>query len=224
MNLRSFSEIEAMAAQSVGGLQQLEQQMLKPLSASKIKKIPSEKWLSELTRSVFQAGFNWQVVDNKWPGFEAVFGGFNLHFCAYMSDEKLEECMGDARIIRNLMKVKTIRHNATFLLELENEFGTVGEYFSTWKYQHFCENIAYLAQQGQRLGGKTSQLAMRRLGVDSLILTNDVIAALMRERVIDKVPSSKKGQKAVQEAINIWVEDSGRSMNEISKILAFSVG
>jgi hypothetical protein len=51
-----------------------------------------------------------------------------------------------------------------------------------------------------------------------------VLTALAREGVTDKSPSSAKSWKALQAAIDQWTVQSSRSLNEISQILAFSVG
>ena len=43
------------------------------------------------------------------------------------------------------------------------------------------------------------------------------------EGVIDKQPSSKTAMKSVQSAFNTWMNQSGRSLTEISRVLAMSV-
>jgi hypothetical protein len=62
------------------------------------------------------------------------------------------------------------------------------------------------------------------MGVDTLVFSNDMVQALVREGVVQKTPSSKKDWDALQAAIATWQEQSDRSLNEISQILAFSVG
>ena len=69
-------------------------------------------------------------------------------------------------------------------------------------------------------------------GVDVLPLASLVksqVRALARELdvpapVIDKAPSSKKALASVQAAFNTWRADSGRSLAEISRTLACTVG
>jgi hypothetical protein len=61
------------------------------------------------------------------------------------------------------------------------------------------------------------------MGVDSLIFSQDVVARLVAENVIDKTPSSKRALKQVQDAVNEWRTESGRSLTEISRVLAMSV-
>ena len=59
---------------------------------------------------------------------------------------------------------------------------------------------------------------------DRSVLSNDVVARLVAEGVIDKAPTSKGAMNKVQEAFNIWREQSGRSLTEISRVLAMSIG
>ncbi|MEM9715321.1 MAG: hypothetical protein AAF826_02270 [Pseudomonadota bacterium] len=61
------------------------------------------------------------------------------------------------------------------------------------------------------------------MGRDSFILSRDVIARLIAEGVIDKAPTSKKTMSAVQTAFNTWRDQSGRSLTEISRVLAMSL-
>ena len=56
------------------------------------------------------------------------------------------------------------------------------------------------------------------------MLSADVVTALIRQKVIDKAPSSKKALAAVQDAFNAWRAESGRSLAEISRTLACTVG
>ena len=62
------------------------------------------------------------------------------------------------------------------------------------------------------------------MGRDSFILSRDVGAALVREGVVDKPPSSKRDMAAVQAAFNAWMAESGRGLTQISRTLAMSVG
>ena len=61
------------------------------------------------------------------------------------------------------------------------------------------------------------------MGKDGFILSRDVVAALIREGVIDKPPSSKKAMAAVQAAFNHWADESGHSLTAISQTLARSI-
>lgn len=64
---------------------------------------------------------------------------------------------------------------------------------------------------------------MRFMGKESFVLSKDVVARLIVEGVIDKAPTSKKAMKDVQAAFNTWKAQSGRTLTEISRVLAQSI-
>jgi len=65
---------------------------------------------------------------------------------------------------------------------------------------------------------------LRFNGWDAFILSPDVIKALVREKVVSKVPTSKGDMKAVQDAFNAWTKESGFAQRDVSRILSYSVG
>ena len=50
-----------------------------------------------------------------------------------------------------------------------------------------------------------------------------MVDRLIAEGVIDKQPTSKKALADIQSAFNVWMEQSGRSLTEISRTLAMSL-
>ncbi|WIY26126.1 DNA-3-methyladenine glycosylase I [Parasedimentitalea psychrophila] len=217
--MRTFDEIYAISADRHGGAAALEAKLVKP--APDITALPEDRWLSTLTKCVFQAGFNWKVVEAKWDGFETAFDGFDVGRCAFMDDEKFDALLGDKSIVRNGAKIATVRDNAAFLLELRDE-GGVGQVLGGWPSDDYNELLEMLKKRGSRLGAMTGQYAMRFAGRDAFILSRDVTARLIAEGVIDKTATSKTAMRAVQRAFNTWMDQSGRGLNEISRVLAFS--
>lgn len=220
--MRSFQEIFDIAADRHGGSKTLAAKLSKPKSEAELAAMPEDRWLSVITKCVFQAGFNWKVIESKWDGFEKAFDGFDVGRCAFMDDEKFDSLLQDTRIVRNGTKIATVRDNAAFLLELREE-GGAGPVLSGWPSNDYISLLAMLGKRGSRLGAATAQFAMRFAGRDSFILSQDVTARLIAEGVIDKPATSKKAMSAVQEAFNIWMDQSGRSLTEISRVLAMSV-
>jgi len=221
--MRSMTEITQIAARRKGGGAALEHLLSRPLSAQKIRKISDDRWLSAITKCVFQAGFNWQMIENKWERFEDVFEGFDLYRWMMMSDDDLDRLLKTDGIVRNAAKICSVRKNATFLNEIAEVHGSVGNYFATWKPSGFCSNFRELQKNGARLGGRTGQIFLQRTGVDAMVLAPDVIKALQREDIIDRMPGSNRDWIALQAAIDTWRNQSERSLTEISQILAFSV-
>jgi 3-methyladenine DNA glycosylase Tag len=221
--MRHFDEIHAIALNRKGGEKALAKLLHKPKSATALRRIPDDRWLSGMTKNVFRAGFVWRVVEHKWGDFERVFGNFDVHGTAYLSDEAIEVLLEDASIIRHHKKLLAARENATFLLEVAAEHGSAANYFAAYPRENFVDLLEDLKKRASRMGGTSAQYFLREMGKDSFILSRDVVAALTREKIIDKSADSKRDRRAVQNAFNTWCEQSGRSLTEISRILAMSI-
>lgn len=220
--MRTFDEIHQIAAERQGGAAALEAKLSRPAGMAELEAIPEDRWLSRMTRSVFQAGFNWQVIEAKWDGFESAFHGFDVDRNAMMSDEDLDRLMADKGIVRNGPKILTVRDNALFIRDLRGE-GGISRVIARWPAEDYIGLLEMLKTRGARLGGATGQYMLRFMGKESFILSRDVVARLVAEGVLDKAPASKGAMRAVQEAFNAWRADSGRSLTEISRVLAMSV-
>jgi 3-methyladenine DNA glycosylase Tag len=222
-NLRPFDEILALAAARKGGPEAFAATLPQPKTAAELAAIPDDRWLAGMTRAIFQAGFSWTVIENKWPGFEAAFWGFDVGRCAMMSDADLDALLKDTRIVRNGAKIRTVAENAAFLQSLAAEHGSAAKAFAAWPAENFIGLLTLLKKRASHLGGTSAQYFLRQMGVDSFVLSRDVVRALIREGVVEKAPSAQRDLAKVQAAFNRWHADSGRPLGAISRTLACSV-
>lgn len=222
--MRSFAELFDLAAERHGGAEALEAQLRRPKSDVELTTVGDDRWLAGMTRAVFNSGFNWKVVENKWDGFEAAFEGFDIHRNAMLSDDDLDRLTRDTRIIRHGAKIRSVRENAGFLVELAAERGDGPHPFVAWPAADFVGLLELLARRGSRLGGNTGQYFLRSMGRDGFILSRDGVMRLIEEEVIERPPTSKSAMRAVQGAYNELMGQSGRSMTEISRVLSLSYG
>ena len=222
----SYQDIYDMAAGRKGGAEALEAliEPHKPKSRADLAAIPDDRWLSMMTRFIFIAGFQWRVIEAKWPGFEEAFWGFDPNRCAMISDEDMDALLKDTRIIRNGAKIASVPVNARFLLDLSREHGSAGRFFAEWPDADFVGLLEVLKSRASRLGGESAMRFLRWMGKPSFITSRDVTAALIRAGVVDKSPSSKRDLQKVQAAFNAWAEESGRDLTTISRTLALSIG
>ncbi len=165
-----FAKLYERAAKRKGGAAALDKLIGKPKSRAALAKIPDDRWLSEMAKSVFRAGFNWTVVENKWPDIEAAFEGFDPVVVAGWSDEALEALLKDPRVIRQWRKLKAIRHNAHYVVELADEHGSAGRYFADYPASEYIGLLDDLKKRGSYLGGTSAQYFLRMMGKDSFIL------------------------------------------------------
>lgn len=223
--MRAFAEIYALAAERKGGEAALEALITRPGDPAALRALGDDRWLSAFSKRVFQAGFNWSVIEKKWPDFEIAFEGFQPGRWAMASDEDLDRLLQDRRIVRHATKIRSVFENAVFLTDLAKEEGRpAGQVFADWPDEDFVGLLDLLKRRGSRLGGGTAQYTLRFLGKPAFVLSRDVTAALIREGVIEKPATSKAALAKVQAAFNAWSDESGRSLSEISQVLARSTG
>ena len=222
--MRSFEELMDLAVGFRGSREAVEGELPDVKTAAEIEKIGDDRILSLMARGVFQAGFSWKVIAKKWPGFEEAFEGFVPVRWKFMSDDDLDSLLKDTRIVRHGQKILSVRDNAIMLCDLDDEYGSAATCFANWPQDDLIGLLEMMKKRGGRLGGGTGQYFLRQLGKDSWVMSRDVVAALVREGVVDKAPTGKGAQRAVQAAFSECAAESGRPFAHISRLLAMSVG
>jgi 3-methyladenine DNA glycosylase Tag len=224
--MRDFEEIYALAAERKGGAEALEALVAEHRSktVAELSAVSDDRWLAQMTKCVFQAGFNWKVIDNKWPGFEIAFHAFDPPLNAAMSEEEFDAHLKDTRIVRNAQKILSVRANAQFLVDLAAEHGSAARFFAQWPDDDFVGLLEVMKKRAARLSGETAARFFRFMGRSSFIPSRDVTAALIEAGVIAKPPTSKKDWQALQDAFNAWGAQSGRNLTSMSRVLAMSTG
>lgn len=225
MSLEKFDNIYHRAAERKGGQSNLEHLLSEPLSEQQLGLISDDRILAEFTKKIFQSGFVWRVVEQKWPAFEASFFNFDIDKILMMPPDMLDRKAADPAIIRNARKVKTIYDNALMIKDLQTSSGdSFGRFIAAWPTDDIVSLWLYLKQHGQRLGGNTGPYALRSLGKDTFLLTRDVETYLRQNKLIDGGLMSKRSLTQIQSYFNQWQAESGRSLQTISQLISFGVG
>lgn len=222
--LESFETIYQRAAERKGGEKSLESLLSKPLTKNQLLKLTDAHILSEMTKKVFQSGFVWRVVQNKWPDFEELFFQFNIEKLLMMPPDMVERKASDKRIIRNLTKVKSIQNNALMINEITKAHGSFTSWLAHWPSNNVVGLWDELKKRGDRLGGNTGPYALRAIGKDTFLLTRDVEAYFRNHKIIDGGLRTKKSLNTIQQSFNQWQLESNRTMQEISMLVSFGVG
>ncbi|WP_054302758.1 DNA-3-methyladenine glycosylase I [Gemmobacter sp. LW-1] len=222
--MRSFDEILTIAAARKGSAEAVLAGATPVKPAAELAAIPGDRWLATMARGIFQAGISWTVVDAKWPGIEAAFSGFDVGRVSMMDDAWFDALLADTRVIRSGPKIAAIRDNAAFIRRVDEAEGGFARRIADWPVEDYVGLLDWLTKNGSRLGGNTGAYLLRWMGKESFILSQDVVARLVAEGVVDTAPKSKKSMLPVQAAFNQWRAESGRSFNEIGRVLAQSIG
>ncbi|AZI33399.1 DNA-3-methyladenine glycosylase I [Kaistella carnis] len=80
----------------------------------------------------FQAGLSWYTILKKRENFKRAFDEFNYDIIATYSEDKVEDLMNNAGIIRNRLKILATINNAQRFQEVQKEFGSFSKYI--WSF------------------------------------------------------------------------------------------
>ncbi|WP_274628977.1 DNA-3-methyladenine glycosylase I [Arvimicrobium flavum] len=221
----AFSKIRARAADRKGGEAVLATLLGKGPDNAAVARLDDDRILSLMAERVFSAGFVWSVIEQKWPGFEEAFLGFEPKRLIFQPDDFWHDLASDKRIVRNPQKIRSVRENAAFVERVSKEHGGFGQFLAKWPADDQVGLMDYLGKNGSRLGGNTGQYFLRWVGWDAFIISADMSAAL-RDAGLDiaESPTSKKDLVKIQQQINAWAEETKLPRMHISRVLSMSIG
>ncbi len=219
-----FATIVDRAAKRHGGAAALEAALPKPKSAAALKRVADDRYLSQMSLRVFQAGLKHSMVEAKWPAFEEAFFGFEPKRVRAMRDETVETFMKDARLIRHLGKLRATRDNAAAMCELSAAHGGFGAYLASFSPGQTIDLWEALINRFKQLGGASGPYFLRSVAKDTFLPTVDVAKALTTYAGHEGGFSGKAARRKAQDIICAYAEESGRPLCQVSRILALSIG
>ncbi len=221
----AFKTIYQRACERHGGEKALARLMPEVRTARALARSKDDRWLAEMTRCIFQAGFVWRVVNQKWDDFEDVFFGFPPERILLLSPEQIDHIAQNPRIIRNRQKVLCVQQNARYIRDVAKAHGGFGKFVSQWPGDDLIGLFGHMKKHGARLGGMTGQRVLRNMGRDTFVVTGDVVKCLQRAGLdITDNPGTQRELRLIQETFNIWHAESGLPYCNLSRIAACSVG
>jgi DNA-3-methyladenine glycosylase I len=112
------------------------------LSSDLYKKYHDEEWgvpvyddqklFEFLILETFQAGLSWITILKKRENFQLAFDDFDYKKVAQYPEEKIQELLQDAGIIRNQLKIRAAVSNAVAFMKVQEEFGSFSKYI--WEF------------------------------------------------------------------------------------------
>jgi 3-methyladenine DNA glycosylase Tag len=107
-------------------------------------------YLEVMTKTAFQSGISWQVIEAKWEGFREAFHGFDPEWVASLDLPDIDRLVADTRIVRNRKKIEATVHNAQTMLDLGREHGGFRKYLRS--HGSFEETVADMRKRFKFLG------------------------------------------------------------------------
>ena len=90
------------------------------------------EYFARMSRALFSAGLNWDMMEKKWPNFSKAFADFSPEKVSKMTEKDVKSLMGDAGIVRNEKKIRATIHNAKEFVSLKKEFGSFKGYVASF--------------------------------------------------------------------------------------------
>lgn len=85
-------------------------------------------YLEQMAKTVFRSGFNWHVIEKKWPDFQKAFVGFSINTVARFNENIIDRLMKDKGIVRNYRKIVATIDNARKMEEVVEKHGSFRKY------------------------------------------------------------------------------------------------
>lgn len=118
-----------------------------------------------------QAGLSWETILKRREGYRKAFHEFDPKKCAKLTDDYLTEQLQNPEIIRNRLKVFSVRKNAKAFLNIQKEFGSFDQYVWAFVnhqtiYNHWerFEDLPALTDESTKLSKDLQKRGMTFVG------------------------------------------------------------
>lgn len=121
-------------------------------------------YFEEMTRTIFQAGLNWEVIRNKWSNFQKAFVGFSSEKVAAFDEKDAKKLTRDEGIVRNNMKIRSTIYNAQEFVKIKKEHGSFPRYVKSFDGENE-RLLSDLRTRFRHLGDSSSRIFLLSVGV-----------------------------------------------------------
>lgn len=219
--MQSFDYFYEAATKVLGSEKALVERLPEVISSKKINTRLDSEYLSLMCRRVFRSGLQHKMVDAKWPAFEKAYFGFDPQKIILLSDEHLDKRMQTDGVIKHWGKTKAIRVNAQLVITKSIQADGFGRWLSAWPSEQIVDLWQILKKEGAHLGGHSGSRFLRMAGVDTFLLSQDVVDVLLAHKLVDREPKTKAELMQVQEIFNRWSAQSGKPLAHVSRVVSF---
>ncbi|MFV8268684.1 DNA-3-methyladenine glycosylase I [Flavobacterium sp. GT2N3] len=91
-----------------------------------------QKLFEFLILETFQAGLSWITILKKRENFQLAFDNFDYKKVALYTEDKIQELLLNAGIIRNQLKIRAAVSNAIAFMKVQEELGSFSNYI--WQF------------------------------------------------------------------------------------------
>jgi 3-methyladenine DNA glycosylase Tag len=124
-------------------------------------------YFENMSRVIFQAGLNWQVVDKKWSAIRDAFCGFDIKKVVCLTDKDVADMLKDPAVIRHRGKIQAVIQNARNFQAVEKVYGSFPKYLDSLdKSDNYSAVIKDLISKFKWLGKSSAETFLYTVGED----------------------------------------------------------
>jgi len=123
-----------------------------------------DDYLESMSKSVFQSGMSWKVVESKWPSTREAFHNFDIETVANFHEKNLDDLTNDTLVIRHYRKLSAVVSNAKKILELDKEYGSFQKYLRS--HGDFDDTIKGIRKDFKYMGPSGIYIFLYVIGED----------------------------------------------------------
>ena len=220
----AFKAIRARAAKRKGGEAVLASLLPKVPSQKALAKVTDDRVLSEMAPAHLLGRLRVERHREEMAGLRGGLPRLRSAEARLPAGRVLGGPAQRQAIVRNPQKIKAVRENAAFVLDIARQHGSFGKFLGEWPADDQVGLLELLAKRGARLGGNTGQYFLRFIGKDVYIASADMIACLRDAGLDISGATSKKDQRKIQDQLNAWAKEIGLPYTHLSRICAMSIG
>ena len=121
-------------------------------------------YFEQMSKAVFRSGFNWDVIEKKWPDFQKAFKAFSVEKVTQFDERDIDRLMQDPGIVRNYRKVIATYENARVFSDIGKSHGSFRKYLKAITADGEEALCRILIKRFSFLGGSTTLFFLRAVG------------------------------------------------------------
>lgn len=122
-----------------------------------------DEYFEILSLMIFQAGFNWKLVREKWKDLKRIFKNFKIRNVAGLTSKQQQELLKNPKMIKNERKIQAIVANAIFL-EIIKKFGSFENYLKKLRTLKEKEKIKEIKNRFVGIGDYSAEFFLHSVG------------------------------------------------------------
>lgn len=123
-----------------------------------------DEYFEILSLMIFQAGFNWKLVRERWKELKKILKGFKMADVARFTNKNKQTLLKNPKMIKNERKIEAIVTNAKIFLEITKKSGSFENYLKNLRTLREKERIKEIKNCFVGIGDYSAEFFLHSVG------------------------------------------------------------